>query len=80
MRLVSRAADSVAEHYNAIAEVDGAKHGREDADVGLRSRDDECIDASAYEGLVEVCARPRGRPSCSSRVPDLGLRWIGNKL
>ena len=56
VRLISRTADPVADHHDAIAQIDGSEHGRENANVSFRPRYDERIDTLIFERLVEACA------------------------
>src|SRR3954468_6914273 len=49
MPFVGRAADRVAHHDDAVAEIDGSEHGRQHADVGLRAGDDQPVGAAVAQ-------------------------------
>jgi hypothetical protein len=63
MSLVGRAAHRVAHEYHAVTEIDRIQHSRQNADVGLRSGDDETI---RFTRALAVAIRRRPN-SCSCR-------------
>ena len=59
MRSVGGTADGIRDKHDAKAAVDGAKHRREHANIGLAAGDEQCIDVRTSKQGVELPFSPR---------------------